>query len=332
MGISALAVAGLLSGCASGAFSTQSARIGTDDGTDSCRQQLVALDSTGDYFGADILKGAVIGAAGGGLIGGLASGDIRGALIGAAAGAAVGGAAGYWSSLQQQQHDQAGLRTQVTSDLTQENAQIDKTQIAFDQLMDCRFNQAASIRADLAAGRIDRPTAVAAMARVKDRVQRDLQVAQTINGQIQGRAQQFDVAANNLSPGTQAMVEGMNNVPSRPAVARAPTAVKLRPDPSAPDIAQLQPRERVTVHGGRAGYALVETDSGVRGFAPTSELLQPGKRRPTPVSVPQQPVATANSGDVRTLAGSNAARRDAFAQSVSVSQQAASTGFELAAG
>ena len=40
--------------------------------------------------------------------------------------------------------------------------QIDRTQIAFNQLMDCRFAQAAHIRRDFAAGRIDRATAQAA--------------------------------------------------------------------------------------------------------------------------------------------------------------------------
>src|SRR6476646_10182059 len=84
-GVSMVAITGLLCGCAPGAFTTQSQRIGPDDGTDSCRPQLVALDSTGNFFGADILKGAAIGAGtgalAGGLIGGLATGSWRGAAF-----------------------------------------------------------------------------------------------------------------------------------------------------------------------------------------------------------------------------------------------------------
>jgi hypothetical protein len=53
-GVSVVAITGLLCSCAPGSMSTQSQRIGSDDGTDSCRTQLVALDSTGNFFGADI--------------------------------------------------------------------------------------------------------------------------------------------------------------------------------------------------------------------------------------------------------------------------------------
>ena len=44
--------AALLSGC----VSTQMGRIGADDGSDPCRAQVVALDSTGDFFGEDIIR------------------------------------------------------------------------------------------------------------------------------------------------------------------------------------------------------------------------------------------------------------------------------------
>ena len=106
-GVSVVAVSGLLCGCAPGAFTTQSQRIGPDDGTDSCRPQLVALDSTGNFFGAQILQGAAtgagIGALAGGLIGGLATGSWRGAAFGALAGGITGGVIGgsnaYWNAL-----------------------------------------------------------------------------------------------------------------------------------------------------------------------------------------------------------------------------------------
>ena len=73
----------------------------------------------------------------------------------------------------------------------------------------------------------------------------------------------------------------------------------------------------VTVGGSRNGFAQVETASGERGYAPV-EAIQGSVRR-----------AVVGSDDVRVLAGSNASRRDDFAQSVAVSERAAATGFEL---
>jgi hypothetical protein len=324
--VSIMLSAGLLAGCAQGPLSTQSARIGYDDGTDACRRQVVALDSTGNFFGADILAGAATGAVAGGLAGGLIGRDWRGALVGAGAGAVLGGAVGYWGALQRQQYDQAGLYAQVRGDISRENAQIDRTQLAFDQVMDCRFAVAAQIRADQLAGRISRPTALAAMAQQKQLAQRDLALAQQINSQIAGRGDQFEVAAENLRPGTKSAIAAP---PPRQATLRQAAQLRLRPDPSAPSIGQVPARQPVTVTGSRNGYALVQTASGERGYAPLDTLA--GGRSAAP---PPRVVSAASAGlgddDVRSLAGSNAARRDDFAASVAVSQQAVSNGFELA--
>lgn len=321
-GVCVVAALALLSGCAQGPFSTQSARIGQDDGTDNCRPLVVALDSTGNYFGADILQGAAIGAFTGGLAGGLISGDWRGALIGAGAGAALGGAAGYWSSVQRQARDQTAMYAQVRGDILRENVAIDRTQLAFDQLLDCRFRQASTIQADATARRLDRASAEAWMRLVKSRAERDLAIARTINGQIAGRAAQFEVAAENLDPGASTSAQ-LRRAPARPSTMRTAAALKLRPDAAAPDIGTLAERQTVTVSGARGGYVLVETPSGQRGYAP-AEALSGGPS-------PSEPSAASPAGeDFRSLAGSNAARRDNFAQSVSVSEKAIAGGFELA--
>jgi hypothetical protein len=334
-GVSVVAITGLLCGCAPGAFTTQSQRIGPDDGTDSCRPQLVALDSTGNFFGAAILQGAAVGAGAGalagGLIGGLATGNWRGAAFGAAAGGITGGVIGgtsaYWSALQQQHLDQASLYSRVTLDLQNENVQIDKTQLAFDQLVDCRYRQAQAINTDYRIHRIDRATAEAAMTLVRQHAARDLQLAKMINQQIQDRSQQFGVATANIDPSAAAAYSASSQYQPEPAVTLTTAAVKLRPDPSAPDIAQLQPSQQVTVSPGRNGYALVETPSGQRGYVSAADLQGSGGSRA--ISVPTTaPIAT--SSDVRTLAGSNAARRDDFAQSVTVTEKAEASGFELA--
>ncbi len=324
LSVSLCVVAGLLSGCAQGPLSTQEGRLGSDDGTDSCRPQLVALDSTGDYFGAQILAGAGLGAVGGAMVGGLIGGDWKGALIGAAAGGALGAAGGYWSALQQQRRDQAGLFSQVTDDLTRENAQIDRTQLAFDQLMQCRFRQAQAINADYKSRRITRDYAQAAMDAVNRRTRAELDMARRINDRLNSRGEEFTVAAENLTPtapAAPATVAPARAVAAKPVTLRRPVPLKLTPDPAAPDIGQLQARQVVNATPSRSGYVLVETAKGERGYAPVADVQG--------ALAPAAPIATA-SGDPRQLAGSNAARRDSFAQSVAVSEKATASGFELA--
>jgi outer membrane lipoprotein SlyB len=314
----------LLGGC----VTTQSGRIGADDGTDSCRPQLVALDSTGNFFAEDIIKGAVIGAVGGALIGGLASGSWRGAAAGAAAGALVGGATGYFAAVQQQRRDQAGIFTQVKGDLSNENAQLDRTQAAFDNLTNCRFQQARTVRADLQAGRITRDQAQSRMAVIRSRYDRDVQLARSINGQITGRQEQFAEAAENLSPGSKAQIEQRRAVQPRRYTIAAATPLKVSPDAQAGEVSRLNAREQVTIKTQRDGFALVETADGRQGFVPVS-AVQGGVRATPVVASGGGAAATGDAGEVRTLAATNAAKRDNFNDSIAVAERAASSGFEL---
>ncbi len=316
-GICVVATAGMLAGCTPGSMTTQSQRIGGDDGTDPCRRELVALDSTGNFFSEDIIKGAVAGALGGALIGALTGGG-RGALIGAAAGGALGAAGGYYSALQSQARDQAGMLSRVRSDLQAEGAQIDKTQIAFSQLADCRYYQARAIRTAMATGQMPKPYAVQQMAVVRERAQRDLALARLINTKIVERGEQFDVAAENLRPGTKSAIAAYK-APPRSIVTRRAVALKLQPTEGSPEIVQAKPSERVTVQSTQGDYALVETASGTRGYASLSSL-----------QLPPSPIPGAGGDEVRSLAGSNANRRDSFAQSVSVVEGAQAGAFEIA--
>lgn len=193
----AVCIALALPGC-----STQSQRIGADDGSDVCRRQRVALDSTGDFFAEDIVKGAAIGAAIGGLSGLLAGRNTRSALLGGVAGGALGAAGGYWKARQQQASDQASLYRTISSDIQRDNASIDKTQLAFNQLVDCRRSEASRVRGDLSAGHLNRAQAQAAMAAVRERSLGDLRIAQAINDKIQERGNDFTFANNQLSSGT----------------------------------------------------------------------------------------------------------------------------------
>jgi|GEM_PF-830550 uncharacterized protein YcfJ len=332
----ALALGLILSGCANGGGMgsgvtsfTQEGRVGPNDGSDSCHAQAVALDETGNFFGQDILTGAAAGAVGGGLIGALAGGNLKSALIGAAVGGTVGAAGGYWEALQQQQQSESQMDATVTNNLTTENAQINQTQLAFNNDMDCRFGQAQAIRQQYAAGQITQAQAETQMAQVKSLAQRDLTLAQTINGQIQSRGAQFDTAVTNLNNGTPAVSSDRTAAISEPAAIREDTPLYLRPDPSAPVVGQATEHEPVTVTGSSNGYALVQADDGTRGFAPMDDVGKPGSHHV--LHIPASTAAAPSGGSqIQQLDGSNAASRDAFAQNVSVSQSAVANGFQLA--
>ncbi len=324
----ALTASLMLAGC----VTTRAGRIGADDGMDACRTQLVALDSTGNFFAEDMLRGAAVGALTGAAIGGLATGNWRGALIGAAIGGAGGAAVGYYASVSQQQRDQAAVTAQIGNDLQRENAELERTQVAFDQLMDCRFRQAARVRVAVREGRLDRNTGLAQMADVRTRAQRDLQLAQTISTQIGTRGAEFDTAIDNTVPGGKAAVAGAVIGRQQPiqVTARRAIPLRLQPKADAPEIAQIGARDAVTVSPASGGYALVETSSGLRGYAPADSFQGPrGPVRVADASLPSS--QTAQGGELRSLAATNLARRDNFSESVGNAERLASAGgFELA--
>jgi len=218
----ALAICGLVAaGC-----TTQAQRIGADDGSDACRAYKVALDSTGDFFAEDMVKGAAVGALGGALMGGLISGNWKGAVVGAAVGAAAGAAAGYYQHVQQQNQDQAVLYNTVLSDLEKENAQIDKAQLAFNQLVACRNNEANKVRADLKAGTISRPAAEARMATLRSQYQGDIQLARLVNENMTKRGANFEFANEQINAGTTTKT-------AEAAPAETTTVKKAAPKPAA---------------------------------------------------------------------------------------------------
>lgn len=313
---SGLTAALLLAGC----VTTQAGRIGPDDGRDACRPQLLALDSTGDFYGEQILQGAAIGAAGGALIGGLASGRWQGALIGAAVGGASGAAVGYYAALQRQAADQQALFVQMSKDLSTENAQLDRTQIAFNNLMDCRLRSAERVREMVRGGRMDRATGQAQMTEIRGRFQADLALAQSINSRIGARGAEFDTAIDSAIPGGKSAVMAAARPAPVRAAPRRPVEVKFSPNPDSPRIGTVNAREVVAVRPGPAGSVAVETASGLRGYAPADAF--PAQRAAAP---------QADTGDVRSLAATNLARRENFAESLGNAERVAQAGggFEL---
>jgi hypothetical protein len=315
----------MLAGC----VTTREGRIGADDGTDPCRAQVVALDSTGNFFAEDIIRGAAVGAVGGGIVGGLASGRWEGVLVGAVIGGVVGGAGGYIAALQRQSQDQAVLYRNFRSDMERENLEIDRSQVAFNQLLDCRYTSAQRIRTAHRQGRLDTATARAQLRQVQARMQNDVALARTISDRIRTRGAEFDTALDTLHPGARQAAVGARvsqPVPARPLAGSID--LKLRPDPRSPSVGALVTRENVQVRPATAGYVLVEAPGGLRGYAPASQFsaegvnLRQASASPPPAAAGQEP---------RRLAAANIARRENFQQTVEHAQQiAAGPGFELA--
>jgi hypothetical protein len=217
---------------------------------------------------------------------------------------------------------------QIANDLSRENAQLGRTQVAFNQLMDCRFRSAENVRMALRQGRIGRPMAEAQMAAIRGQSERDIALARSISGRIGTRGAQFDTAVDGVVPGGKSVIEADARSRSRSvqATARRPVPVTLTPSTGSVTVAQISSRDVVTVRPAEGGFALVETASGQRGYAP-AEAFQPATRGATPAAAP----AAEQTGDVRSLAATNLTRRENFNESVGNAERLArSGGFELA--
>ncbi|WP_376092396.1 hypothetical protein ACE7GA_23570 [Roseomonas sp. CCTCC AB2023176] len=243
-------------------------------------------------------------------------------------GAAVGAAGGYLAALQQQGRDQAAINAQLAGDLGRENEGLDRTQIAFNQLMDCRFQQAEAIRREFRDNKMPQDVAQARMAALRARTQQDIQIAQTITQRVGTRAAEFDTAVDAVSPGAVAAAKARRV--GRPVTARAPApvVVRLRPDASAPRVAEVKARDTVTLRpSSTPGFAAVESGGQTIGYAETRAFGAAARGVASPAP---GPVASGGS-DVRSLAASNIARRESFQESVATASAATSGGgFELA--
>ncbi|WP_230169734.1 hypothetical protein, partial [Roseomonas sp. CECT 9278] len=97
--------------------------------------------------------------------------------------------------------------TGLDATLSQENAELDALQIAFDALLYCRWIEARVIRAELAANRVARPAAEARMAALRARLQRDLGRAQSVLDSLERRAAGREGAIEAAAPGSRAAAQ-----------------------------------------------------------------------------------------------------------------------------
>ena len=216
----------------------------------------------------------------------------------------------------------AGAGAGLDGALRQENADLDAVQIAFDALLYCRWIEARTIRAELAAGRVARPAAESRMAALRGRLQRDLARAQAVLDSLERRAADREAALEAAAPGSReaARRARAESGATRRVVAAATVPLRLRPEAGAPEIGRVAAGQAVTVRPVQSGFALVEGQGGLRGYAPTG-AFQIAER---------SAAAVQGGGPVRQLAASNIAKRDNFAESLGLAREAAVSGFELA--
>jgi hypothetical protein len=216
-----------------------------------------------------------------------------------------------------------GKATNVANELHQQrlmhffllqNLVLEQAQNAFDRLTTCRLQQAASIRTRLANGQIDRGQAIS-----------DLSVAHGMCGQDVRAARRVIQAANTRAEQMIASTAETLPVPPLPPamdVVASNALMQINPHPDAPPVGRVSANEEVTVSNERNGYALITAARGARGYVPLTVMHHLTTLAATPPAAPLQ-----------TLTGSNAARRDAFTQSVSVMEYTAGHGgFELSPG
>jgi hypothetical protein len=207
--------------------------------------------------------------------------------------------------------------------LAQENAELDALQISFDALLYCRWIEARTIRAELAASRVARPVAEARMAALRARLQRDLARAQAVLESLERRASAREAVVEAAAPGSRAAAQvARGGGPTRRVVAAATVPLRLRPEAGAPEIGRVPAGQAVQVRPAQSGFALVEGQGGLRGYAP-SGAFQIAERAAA--------VAGGAGGPVRLLAATNLAKRDNFAESLGLAREAAVSGFEIAA-
>jgi hypothetical protein len=201
-----------------------------------------------------MLIGGGIGAVAGGIVGAATHQSVGTTLGMVAGGAAIGAGAGYWAAVSQKNADMGARERQVTTDIKAQNAKIDGAQGAFNKLLDCRRQEAAHLRADVAGGRISQTDGVKQMADIRSRYESDIDLAKKIDSNITARSADLEYANEQIRP--------------QPYVTRHEAAVYATQDEKSARIENLHGGAsipgasvnttwvKVTLGRGRAGFML----------------------------------------------------------------------------
>ncbi|MES2713773.1 MAG: hypothetical protein V4653_19515 [Pseudomonadota bacterium] len=212
--------------------------------------------------------------------------------------------------------------TDLEATLARENSALDSLQIAFDSLLYCRWIEARTVRADLAAGRVPRAQSEQRMAALRARLRSDLDRARAVLADLERQAAERAPLLEQQAPGvTTTAPRGRGANQPRPVVAAATVLLRLRPEGGAPEVGRVAAGEGVSVRPATGGFAAVESGGQLRGYAPAGAF-----------QIPERAIRPAEraTSPIRTLAATNIARRDNFAESVSLAESTSVSGFELA--
>src|SRR5258706_13253265 len=119
----------------------------------------------------------------------------------------------------------------MVGDMDREQQALDKAQVAFNALVDCRRANARQINADLREGKLTREQATLQMNRVRQLADQDIAIAKRINARVDERTANYVYATEQATgaPGAAAAP------PPAPSPARPPSAPAAPPPrPAAP--------------------------------------------------------------------------------------------------
>jgi hypothetical protein len=208
----------------------------------------------------------------------------------------------------------------LAEELARENAALERLQIAFDALMYCRWTEVRVIRADAGSGVFPAAELPRRLGAAEARLRQDVARATEARSRIAARSARIEQAVEAASPGTRAALAAAR-VPrggTTPAVASASVVLRARPDAAAPLVGTLEAGRDVQLRAAAGGFVLADAGRGLAGYAPG-----------TAFTVQAAVSAAAPEADrLRSLAATNIARRDAFAQSVELANRSGVSGFE----
>ncbi|MGK7867579.1 hypothetical protein [Falsiroseomonas sp. E2-1-a20] len=210
---------------------------------------------------------------------------------------------------------------ELAAELARENAALERLQIAFDALLYCRWTEVRVIRADAGSGAFPAAELPQRLGAAEGRLRRDVDQARQTRERIAARSARIEQAVEAASPGTRAALAAARapQAGTTRAVASAAVPLRARPDGTAPVVATLEAGRDVGLRRAAGGFVLADAGGGVSGYAPgTAFTVQAA----IPDSAPE------GVGRLRSLAATNLARRDAFAQSVELASRSGVQGFE----
>jgi hypothetical protein len=210
---------------------------------------------------------------------------------------------------------------ELAEELARENAALERLQIAFDALLYCRWTEVRVIRAEAGSGAFPAAELPRRLGAAEARLRQDVARATQARERIAARSARIEQAVEAAAPGTRAALAAARTpqAGATRAVASASVPLRARPDGTAPVVATLEAGRDVALRRAAGGFVLADAGGGVSGYAPGTAFT---------VQADLPANQADGAGRLRSLAATNIARRDAFAQSVELASRTGVQGFE----